>query len=217
MCQKDITADWLACFPKLGTYKSLKLGRIVGPFLQGVCLEKSGGGADYLPTTHIHCLAFEFPTVSLQMAQTLKARRSGTVERISVAGHDDRVREAASRLASASLLKFDHSLSTTQLEAAVDLYEGLGEPASQFPVDLYECVIVAAAWQENRQEVARLVPLYESRIKHWPANALRRIGSAAQWADNIARRVAERGELRTTVANETRRHRLERLPTVDIV
>src|SRR5689334_8250555 len=100
---RRITEDWATAFPGFGVYRPLRILRRLGPLVQGVTLERSSSGNDYLPTAHVHALTRSFPVISLTLAERL-AGNSGVEQRIKLSDHESSFAWAVDRLRSQSHL-----------------------------------------------------------------------------------------------------------------
>src|SRR5687767_11517160 len=96
--KRQITEDWVKCFPALGIYKPMWLLRRTGPLLQGICLNRDSANDAYRPTFHVHNLAKNLPFVSLTLSAPLRTVKTGTPETIRAAFHKERFVDASDRL-----------------------------------------------------------------------------------------------------------------------
>lgn len=215
--KKGITQDWLRHFPGLGIYKPMWLGRIVGPFFQGVFLERDSGNRQYLPTTHIHPLCKEFPVISLTLAQPLKSNGSNTDERISASFHGEHLLDAVDRLRAASFLPLHNSWGLGDLVAAVDDYEQAGDVNSRYPVFVYESAVDAAIWGGDDDAAKRLIDEYGRRIARWPNEVSSRFGGSGGWISSRYERAQDPNALRRTFEEQCRTHKVQDLVVTDVV
>ncbi len=93
-----ITADWQSEFPELVRFASRQFGRRVGPFIVGLLLERDSSNDNYEPMFHMHSLLTEHPAVSLHCRRALFRHQPGVPSRVTVASHDARWRDAATRM-----------------------------------------------------------------------------------------------------------------------
>lgn len=114
---RRITADWARAFPSLTTWRPLVLLRRLGPLVQGITLDRSSSGDDYLPVAHVHLLARDWGGVSTTLAQHMVTDR-GVLMRIKVAYHDEEVAEAVQRLRAQSRLPLDRVPTLDEVLAA---------------------------------------------------------------------------------------------------
>jgi hypothetical protein len=54
--KRQITHAWNERFPQMGVFEPMWLMRRIGPVVQGICLNRSSTGTDYIPITHIYDL-----------------------------------------------------------------------------------------------------------------------------------------------------------------
>jgi len=74
---RALTRDWATEFPAFAVWRPLRLLRRLGPWVQGITLERSSAGDDYRPTAHVHALTRDFPVISLTLASPLRTRGVG--------------------------------------------------------------------------------------------------------------------------------------------
>jgi hypothetical protein len=193
------------------------LGRLVGPFFQGVCLERSSGNADYLPTSHIHCLCRDFPAVGFTLGQRLRSVRSGATERISVQFHKAHFEEAAERLARASVLRLADAWGLHDLISAVEVYRGLGEVTSMYPLSAFESVVMAAVWLGDLDQASTAIAKYESITSMWPECILARHGGHRAWIEGLQRLTENPEALREAAESHIKALKLAHLPRVEML
>jgi len=193
------------------------LGRLVGPFFQGICLERNSGNASYVPTSHIHCLCRDFPVINLTLGQRLLSPRSGTQERISVQFHEAHFVEAAERLSRFSLLPLRASWGLHDLISAVEAYQALGRPDSKYPVFPFEDVVMAAVWLGDIDQAKAALAKYESIASAWPENILPRYGGHRAWVESLRRLMDDPNVLRETARNHAERLKVTQLPKVEML
>lgn len=215
--KRSITSDWKRCFEGMGVYKPMWLGRLIGPFFQGVCLERSSGNADYLPTSHIHCLCSDFPGVSLTLSQRLRSRRSDTTERISVQFHKGHFEEAAERLKMASVLPVAGSWGLRQLISAVDVYRGLGQLESIYPVFPFEDVVRAAVWLGDLDQASAAIAKFKSITSTWPENVLAQHGGHRAWIEGLHRMTQHPEVLRQSAESHVQTLKVAHLPRMEML
>lgn len=215
--KRAITDDWKSCFEGLGVYKPMWLGRRVGPFFQGVCLERSSGGTSYNPTSHIHCLCRDFPVVSLTLGQRLLSPRSGTQERILVQFHETHFEDAARRLAAASLLSLVDPWSLSDLISAVQTYETLGRPDSKYPIFPLEDIVMAAAWLGEYDQALSAVAEYEETTAQWPKDVKARLGGNIARASELRQLIDNPKALRDLAEANAERLKVRSLPRIEML
>jgi len=154
--EKQITEDWQREIPILAVYEPRWLLRRVGPLLVGICLDRDSGGDIYKPIFHVHCLAHEFPCVSLTLATQLRSERSGGPSYIEVKWHKHKYKDAAARMVRQSLLPLEGDL---RLEQVIDAYRRyMGTPMGRLaPVLEYRDMILLLAWSGDPQGALKLL------------------------------------------------------------
>lgn len=153
---RQITSDWQREIPSLGIYKPRWLLRRAGPLLVGICLDGDSIGDRYMPRFHVHCLAAEFPCVSLTLCTQLRSERSGGPDFVEVRRHREKYREAAARMVRQSPLPLEGDLTLRQV---LDAYRyHLATPMGKLePVLLYRGMILVLAWAGNRRDALGLL------------------------------------------------------------
>lgn len=120
--KRRILADWGSVFPEMKPHGSTRLVRRNGPILVGVLLDRESSGESYRPTAHAHCLlsvdGFPSDRITLDLHVPLRTIRTGAVDRIPGTGHEQRWREAADRLARASMVDLRRELTCAEIVAA---------------------------------------------------------------------------------------------------
>ncbi|WAH63903.1 hypothetical protein [Xanthomonas hortorum] len=214
---KKITKDWHAALEGFEVASSMNLARRVGPFIQGICLDRDSSNVTYLPTLYVHCLCRPFPVVSLSLGQPLLNLRSGTVERLKVQFHEDSYQDAINRTLGSSLLPTKGDWRLPQLVEAYERYRGMNRPDSRFPVHLWEDVVSAHAWAGAQVRASVLADKYTEVAEGWPKNVLEREGGIILWRERL-KDLAISGDVhKVTVANEIDKLGLESLPVSNLI
>lgn len=207
--KKSILRDWQAMLPQFTSYGPMAMGRLVGPFVQGVSLDRDSSNATYLPTLHAHCLCQPFPSVSLSLRQPLLSARSGTVDRISVQFHGAKFREACNRLMSAALLPVAGDWTIDEVLEAHARYRRLEIADTRFPVKLMEDAVSMCAWLGKTDQALAQAARYLDEARGWPENVLQREGGLPGWKKTLLD-LAESGDrLRRVVAEQIVEHKLQ--------
>lgn len=198
-------------YPSLGRYRPLHLLRRLGPLLEGVVLDRTSGNNEYFPTFHVHCLAKEFPAVSLTLAHRLSGGDSGLPVPITVGQHDVRFVDAANRLRQQSPLPLDGDL---RLDQVLDAYAAFSKtfPArSQLP-SLFEDMSRMCALFERAEQARSLVEEGYARLGEWPQQALDRIGGREPWRERALHGISDRERLLATVQEQVQALKVEHVP-----
>lgn len=127
---RRVTADWAAALPGFDVWKPLHLLRRIGPVVQGVCLDRTTSGNEYMPTAHVHALARDFPVISLMLGQRLEGA-SGQPERVLFANHDGEYRAAVGALRVQSVLSLSEE--PPSLEQVVRAYHSAASASYDKP------------------------------------------------------------------------------------
>jgi hypothetical protein len=210
--KRRITADWQALFPQMGVYESLWLARRVGPLVQGVCLDRDSGNISYFPTTHLHNLCRNRKFLSLSLGQRLLSKRSGTQERIAVQFHEQHYREAAQRLAQASLLPLTGDLSLQQVLDAYCGYEKLNRPDSKYPVPLFEDGVLLCAWCGHIDKAMALLREHVREMHDWPTFIMATDGGVTAWESKMLGSLNDPNAIRAIAEAQAQELRINNLP-----
>ena len=212
-----ITEDWRALFQQFAVYRPMMLARRVGPFVNGICLERDSGNASYLPTIFAHCLCRPFPTISLSMGQSLRSAKTNTAERITAQFHQEKHREAASRLAASSLLPLSGDWCMLNFLQAINSYRLLGAADSRYPILLFEDAVSCFVWLRMPDAANMQLASYASEITEWPSAVTTRIGGVEGWRKKMVEKIGEGEKLRTTVEDQVKQHGLGSLPVSSLL
>jgi hypothetical protein len=208
--KRRVTRDWQLAFPDLGTHKPMHLLRRVGPLLQGICLERSSGNSDYLPTTHVHDLTGRSDHLFLQLGMDLR-QQSGGVDRIRLFAHgEERVAEAATRLREQALLRLSGDLMLSEVIQAIDVY--VDQHDVKYPIRTYEIAIRLLAWCGQREEALNRLERYEAIMKGWP-EPREWDETRDQWSAKCRQWIDQPQVLRDLAEEHARALKTERLPT----
>jgi hypothetical protein len=218
---RAITKDWAALFPEFGIWRPLRLLRRVGPWVQGITLERSSAGDDYLPVAHVHALTRPFPTISLTLANPLHYR-AGVAERIMVKHHADSYVDAARRLAECSDLPLDSAPTLPQILSAYHAFiserRANGVPAAYVELeDIMDGPSVLALAGPTRDGLVLVDAVREATNLAAAEAALWSSGppgysTPAQWLEHVLARAADATALARCVAEQVAQHQLDALP-----
>jgi hypothetical protein len=214
--KRQLIRDWQALAPQFAIFEPMRIGRRVGPLVQGICLDRDSSNAAYLPTLHVHCLCQPFPSISLELRQPLLTRRSGTVERISVQFHEVHYREARERLLASSLLPVEGDWRLSEVIHAYEKYQQF-DFADPYPTLRMRDAVSICAWLDEGERASALVARYVEEAAGWPGRILQRHGGISGWEDSLAALARSGDELRATVLEQIDSHRLQGLPVSDLL
>lgn len=209
---RRITHDWATAFPGFAVYRPLRLLRRLGPLVQGVTLERSTSGNDYLPTAHVHALTRSFPVISLTLAERMVGN-SGVEQRIKVSDHESSFAWAVERLRNQSHLPLDRAPS---LDNILSRYRDviLGGQRMGIPsgfIELEDLVLVPAVLGMSEDaakgiELAREVSSRWSTSPHgWP--------NVSTWIQHLEDDSRNVDVLKSRVSEEAEKHKLLALPS----
>lgn len=213
---RRVTADWAAALPGFDVWKPLHLLRRIGPVVQGVCLDRTTSGNEYMPTAHVHALTRDFPVISLMLGQRLEGA-SGQPERVLFANHDGEYRAAVGALRVQSVLSLSEE--PPSLEQVVRAYHSAASASYDkgFPPavpEMEDSVLVAAAagladlLQEGLALAGELVDL-------WPKARLPLNWRGSEdWLEGLRAKAADAVALSATVHHQVARHKLAKVRNV---
>lgn len=215
--KKKITADWHALFPQMGVYELMGLARRIGPLVQGIALDRDSGNMTYFPTTYLHNLCRPCECMTLSFGQRLLTKRSGTQERIAASFHEQYYRDAAERLAEASLLPLDGDLKLDQVLEAYRGYQELHEPDSKYPVSLFEDAVLLCAWCGQMDRAMAVLRSYVEEMHDWPGRIMERDGGVEAWERKVLEMARDPETVRAVAESEALKLRVNHLPTVELI
>jgi hypothetical protein len=202
-----ISKDWQGVVSSLGIYKPLHLLELAGPIALGIYLEPSRGADVYTPIGHLHCLAIEFPVISLGVSVSVKdvsMRAHGTEI---IAGRWDMLRTAMPLLGERPC-----RLSTLwkQYEA------GVGD--GRFPVvtaylPVYSAMVATASFFGHEERARKVVSDVEAQLDSLQSDPG---GKAEKWKVDVVS-LLERERVVATVEREAAKFGLSDLPKVPIL
>jgi hypothetical protein len=213
--KRRITEDWKSVFPELEVYTPMHLLKRCGPLLMGICLQGSSGD-EYLPITHIHCLADEKSFIHLGLSQRLVTTRTLADDYIPFKWHEKKWREAAERLASQSLLPLTGPFSFEKLMYIFSTYPGI-HGAMKYDLNVYRDWLLTLAWAGHEEEVQHVLAEAERDMVTWPEIIfLGEEGGLSGWLRRMREESSDPDRLRRTVEDELVKHKAEHLPAVDV-
>ncbi len=207
--EKQITRDWQSEIPTLGIYKPRQLLRRVGPLLIGICLNRDSTANKYMPQFHVHCLAAEFPTVSLTLSTQLRTERTDGPDYIEVRWHEDKYKEATARMVRQSLLPMTGDLTLAQV---LDAYRThMATPMGRLTVmHLYRDMILLSAWAGDQQGASKL--LDEALRSSTEEANFRHVGGRTGFEMECRRAIANPESIEQVVQDQIAALKLAELP-----
>lgn len=166
--KRAITKEWAAEFPELTIYKNMWLIRVLGPFVQGICLDRDSSNSNYLPTFHLHNLArTNFDSISLTFDTTFRSPKGGAFH-ITKRSHDSSYLEYITTfkkqipfLCSGDI---DHKEVINAIECRVD--EGLGD--AKYPIFYWFNIITLYIWCNKLESASLLFDKAKKNFTQWP-------------------------------------------------
>jgi len=209
--RKKTTRDWQDKLPQLGTVRPMLLGRVVGPFLQGILLDRRSDGKTYFPTLFVCSLTSSSTVFSMTVAQKLLTARTHAEDYISVVSHDTRYVDAIDRLITETLLPLDGNWILRDVIATLLGYRqndgGLG-PNPELMLELIGACVWSGAHDAAREIATGLVNL----VRGWPPFVRENHGDEAEWRDKADKVLGSAGSIHEYVASQVVAWGLERLP-----
>ena len=205
-----ITRDWAGAFTGFAVWKPLQLLRRLGPVLQGIALDRSSSGDDYLPYAHVHALTQEFPGISLTLAAPL--RRRGVAQRIMVADHEREFGSAVEDLRAQSPLSLGDAPTVGQLLGSYREYiaeaQRTGLPSGM--AELEDLTLIPAALDLPDAVADGLS--FASEIAGGWSRPPPGWADPDGWLAHLRVSAADPDGLRATAVAEIHRHKLTRVP-----
>jgi hypothetical protein len=215
--KRRITADWQPDLPGFATWRPLRLFRRLGPVVQGVTLDLSSSGNDYLPTAHVHALVRPAKVITMTLPTPLRTDK-GVQDRIKLRRHDpSTIAEAAARLRAQSPLPVDRPPTLAELVAAYEqeIAARVRPGVPMAVIEIEDRVLIPAAVGRT-DLVASGLTLARSVSSGWPPGSLARWGRSDTWLDDLAATAADPAGLHRTIEDEVATHKLDNLPTHDL-
>lgn len=199
---KRITADWVSVFPDFDVYRPLWLMRRMGPVVQGIILDRTRSGDEYVPTSHVHALTHDFPTISLMLNQ-----RS---DRVKVIHHERDYLSAAAKLRDQSVLSLADS---STIDAIIAAYHSVAITQQQkgYPpaVQEMEDSILISAATDRLELLHASLALASELATVWPKSRLPLDWSGAEeWLGGLQEKAADRRQLESLVNDQINKHKL---------
>jgi hypothetical protein len=209
---RAITRDWQCLFPTLAVYGPLHLMRRCGPLLVGICLDRTSSGDEYRPKFHCHCLLRKSPAITLSLYVQLIGSR-GAKTSVKVRRHEAMLQEAAAKMRALALLPLDVDFGVGDYEAAaVEWMRRWG--AFCWP-GIIEDLILVKSWAGV--DYSDNLVAAEAALRSWPNDIVMQLGGVAAWMARVESSARNRDELESVFASEMRAHRLEGLPSGDLI
>ena len=209
--RKKITRDWQGRLPQLGTVGPMLLGRIVGPFVQGILLDRRSDGKSYYPSIFVTSLTSSLTVFHMTVNQSLRTTRTHAVDSVSVISHEQRYGDAVDRLIAATLLPLNgdwrlRDVISTLLDSR-DSGSGLG-PRPGLMLELIGACVWGGAHGVARNLGIGLVDIVQS----WPSRQKELHGGEKEWRERVEMTLESADTIHAYVADQMVRWRMERLP-----
>ena len=213
--RRKITSDWLILFPAIGILKPLHLARRVGPLLQGIVLQRSSLVDEYRPASHVHCLASEFPALTLTLVQYLRTKDTGARDGIRVQYHEREYQEAAQRVRTQAKLPLEGDLGLGDVVGAYE--KEIARPGVHFDASLYEELASIFTWAGRTSDSARVIDAAASAMRAWPPAVSTLFGGVDGWRERNLKRVNDPTTIRAVADREAEKFGADRLPQAQMV
>lgn len=210
---RKITTDWRGEIPSLGVYKPRWLMRRVGPLLVGICLDRDSSGTCYMPEFHVHFLGKPCGHVSLTLWAPLRTERTDAPQSIDVRWHDEKYREAATRMVRQSLLPLEGDLTLAQVIAAYRRH--MDTPlARRVPIHLYHDMVLLLAWGGDSVGSAALL---SECLGLDDMAGFQHVGGRKAFEAGCRRCIENPALIEATVAEEIEALRVRKLPVAELI
>lgn len=202
---KTITADWVAAFPDFDVYKPLWLLRRIGPVVQGIILDRTRSTDEYLPTSHVHALTRDFPTISLMLGQR--------GDRVSTLRHDRDYLTVAAKLREQSVLSL---AAPPTIDDIVNAYQSfaISQKEKGFPpaVPEMEDSVLVSAIAGRSDLLAANLDLAAELAAVWPKSRLPLDWvSSDAWLNGLREKAADPAQLQVVVDGQIAKHKLAKI------
>lgn len=211
--ERQITEDWQRELPGLSVYRRRHLLRRVGPLLVGVCLDRDSSGEKYIPCSHVHCLAHDFPTISLTLCTQLRTEQ-GNPDFIKLQLHSTTYREAASRIARQTLLPLNGPIALSQAMTAYRKHMATPLGRRQKAILARDCILLLA-WSGRQADALHLLELTLSELSD--EASFQTCGGRIRYSTAIHQAIEDPDVVRQTVQSEIQRHRVESVMVNDLI
>jgi hypothetical protein len=205
--KRQITKDWLSCFPEFTEYKPMWIIRRNGAFLCGIHLQKHSGNWDYEPIFHIYNLMVDFPVISFGAA-TYLLNCKGARDRVTLLQHKEDFNSYTERLIQqVSLLQKD-IMSCDELVSYIKMTinNSIGYPAE----DLRD-IVLALFWSGKVEDAEKEIENAKKIISQWDDSVwvIRHLGVDG-WEQQV-RQLMNIDTLNTNIEKQLQKYKLEKL------
>lgn len=215
--KKKITQAWHEALPSMEVYKPMMLARRVGPYVQGLCLDRRSGNDSYVPTLFLHSLCRPSEAITLSMGQFILSERSGLPRQIKVKSHDDSFSSASRELLDASLLPLEGNISLGELFDAYSKHRAISQTEAKFPIHLMEDAVSAAAYIGENDRAIIQARSYLEEASSWPEIALRQRGDLNEWSHMLLRLASSTSEIQQTVTDQGKILKIDGIPVSSLI
>lgn len=212
--KKQITEDWMACFPELGIYKPLWILRRIGPLVTGICLNRDSGNDAYCPTFHVHNLAKISPVVTLTLAEPLRTVKTGVPDIIRAAFHERRFAEAAERMKMQASVSLSGRVNLGDCLKAYRDY--MQKPLGRYPLSLFEDIVTLFIWCNQKAAAENALWDFEKLVLEWPKSVQPENGVAG-WVKQCRSWVESPDIIHSCVTTQIQTLKLQCLPSSDLL
>lgn len=189
--RKKITNDWYSELQSLVIYEPLHLLRRLGPFLEGIVLDRSSGNEDYLATFHLHNLAILSDGEINLGLYTPFCNSKGAKYRITVLHHDKSFREIISSFKKQFPLKVEGSVRCDALLQAYQKYIDENGALTQYPRSQWFDMLTALIWCNRLMEAKVFydkcisdMASWPDRVKEYSQNKLQEFYNLKSWIEH---------------------------------
>jgi len=213
--KNKITKQWGEAFPSLGVYKNMWLLRRVGPFVQGICLDKDSSNTNYLPIFHIHNLVNQDDDfISLTLRAPFVNKKNGVPLRITIAQHDERFSEYVRQFRTQIPFSLDKEISCDEIWGAFKNYIKNGQEETRYPLNQYLDMLCLLIWCDREDEARLFFEKSCLSIDSWPSDVTRYIEERINKFHSLKGFLGHRADMTEKVERVVENLGLNQLPSI---
>lgn len=215
--KKQITEDWLKCFPDLGIFKPMWLLRRIGPIVLGILLDRDSSNEAYRPTFHVHNLSKPSTFITLTLMEPLLTIKTSAPETLRADFHSRNFEDAADRLRRQIPVPLTGPIRQVDIINAYKRY--MKQPLGRFPLHLFEDIITIHLWCGDPNSAEQSLSEFEKEITNWPSqiNVLKLAGGVQQWLNKCHVWIRNPEQLIECINSQLELHKLESIPYSEFV
>ncbi|MDG1436494.1 MAG: hypothetical protein P8P83_01745 [Rickettsiaceae bacterium] len=216
--QRAITRDWEELVPYMKRLNSKPMGlyRRLGPILITIYLVKNRSATNYKPHLCCQTLMCTNPFIGYMTLQ-LSSAVPGGASYISLHTHNADYKKAFAALESQATFQLKQEITLREVVAAYRNY--ILEEDCNFSSEIYDQALIPAWAGEHELAKESLEWAIEHQDKVLPWNMMRfhNLKDGNEWISDLRKKIANPELLRETVKSEVKRHKLEKIPFLNLV